>query len=296
MLKIKEFLASILDFTLFSNVFIGLCAAAQVMVTYQLLDLQPDGYILAFVFLSTLIIYNLSMLLAKPADPHKSPLKRVRWIFSHHRLVVSITLISVLAIIPIGLFYLGMQAKILMVFTGVIACAYNFPFLILNNKKIGLRHLPGVKLFLIAIVWAVSVVVLPIVQAEGMYNIKIPATEMFLLAAKRFLFIAAITIPFDIRDLFQDKLYELKTIPVIIGERKARMFCLGLLVLYLFLLLLFSQSVNMDVIALTTSLLLTAWLIFRSDIKKDEYYYFLYLDGTMIVQFILLYAVSFSQH
>lgn len=294
MKKIKVFLVSIIDFLLFSNLFIGLCAAAQVMVTYQLLYLQPDRFILAFVFLSTLIIYNFSMLLAKPANPEQSTLRRVRWIFSHHRLVVSITLISVLAIIPIGLFYLGMQAKILMAFTGVIACAYNFPFLILNNKKIGLRNIPGIKLFLIAIVWAVSVVVLPIVQAEAIYNIKIPATEMFLLAAKRFLFIAAITIPFDIRDLFQDKLYELKTIPVIIGEYKARMFCLALLVLYLVLLLLFSQSVNRDVIALTTSLMLTAWLIFKSNIQKDEYYYFLYLDGTMIVQFALLSLVTIS--
>lgn len=295
-MSIKAFLRSILDFLLFSNLFIGLCAAAQTMVTYQLLDLEPDRFIISFIFLSTLIIYNLSMLLAKPANPAASPLKRVRWIFSHHRLMVSITLISVLAIIPIGLFYLGMQAKILMAFTGVIACGYNFPFLILNNKKIGLRNLPGIKLFLIAIVWAVSVVVLPIVQAESLYNIQIPATETFLLAAKRFLFIAAITIPFDIRDLFQDKLYELKTIPVIIGEKKARIFCLGLLVLYLLLLILFSQRINLEVIALTFSLVLTTWLIFKSTIEKNEYYYFLYLDGTMILQFLLLTMVSVIPH
>ncbi len=209
---IKRVFFSTLDFLLFSNLFIAFCAVAQGLVTYYLLKLPPDYYVLAFVFFSTLLVYNLSMLLAKPKEPQKSPFKRVRWIFSHHRLIISITLIAVLCIIPITLLYLSIQAKLLMSFVGIIAIAYNLPFLTFNQKKIGLRNLPGIKLFLIGFVWSVSCVLLPIVELETNYGISVSLGETLLLVAKRFLFICAITIPFDIRDLFQDKLYELKTI------------------------------------------------------------------------------------
>jgi 4-hydroxybenzoate polyprenyltransferase len=290
---IKKALFSVLDFLLFSNLFIAFCAVAQGLVTYYLLKVPADKYVLAFLFFSTLLIYNLSMLLAKPKDPQKSPFKRVRWIFSHHRLIISITLIAGLCLIPLGLLYLSFQAKLLMGFIGLIAIAYNFPFLSVNHKKIGLRNLPGIKLFLIALVWSVSCVLLPIVELERNYGISVTLWETLLLVAKRFLFICAITIPFDIRDLFQDKLYELKTIPVMLGEKKAWIFCQALLAIYLVFLVLFTKSFNLDVFGLALTIFLTGWLIFKSNLKRNEYYYFFFLDGTMILQFAILAACHF---
>jgi len=291
-MMIKKALLSTLDFLLFSNLFIAFCAVAQGLVTYYLLKLPPDNYVLAFVFFSTLLVYNLSMLLSKPKDPSKSPFKRVRWIFSHHRLIISITLIAILCIIPITLLYLSIQAKLLMSFVGIIAVAYNFPFLSFNQRKIGLRNLPGIKLFLIAFVWSVSCVLLPIVELENNYGISVSLGETVLLIAKRFLFICAITIPFDIRDLFQDKLYELKTIPVMLGEKKAWIFCQALLGAYIVLLILFTKTINLDVIGIALTIFLTGWLIFKSNLKKNEYYYFFFLDGTMILQYVILWGLS----
>jgi 4-hydroxybenzoate polyprenyltransferase len=289
---LKKALFATLDFLLFSNIFIATCAVAQALVTYSLLNHAPDKYVLMFLFCSTLVVYNLSMLLSKPADPQQSPFKRVRWIFSHHRLIISITLIASLCIIPLGLWYLSFQAKLLMGFIGIIALAYNFPFLKLNEKKIGLRNLPGIKLFLIAFVWSISCVLLPIVVLENSINpISVSLSQTVLLVAKRFLFICAITIPFDIRDLFQDKLYELKTIPVMLGEKKAWIFCQALLGLCLVLLILFTKEINLNVIGLAFTLFLTGWLIFKSNLKKNEYYYFFFLDGTMILQFLILWGL-----
>lgn len=285
---IKKAFFAILDFLLFSNLFIAFCAVAQGLVTYYLLKLPPDYDVLAFLFFSTLLIYNLSMLLSKPAEPQKSPFKRVRWIFSHHRLLISMTLIAVLCIIPLTLLYLSFQAKLLMGFIGVIAIAYNFPFLSFNQKKIGLRNLPGIKLFLIGFVWSVSCVLLPVIEIEHSYGFSIPLSETLLLVAKRFLFICAITIPFDIRDLFQDKLYELKTIPVIFGEKRAWMICQAMLLAYLALLIFFTRTINLDVVGIALTIFLTGWLIFKSNLKRNEYYYFFFLDGTMILQFLIL--------
>ena len=287
---LKKVFFSTLDFLLFSNIFISLCAVAQGLVTYHLLRQPPDKYVLMFLFCSTLVVYNLSMLLSNPKNPQKSPFKRVQWIFSHHRLIISITLVAALCVIPLALWYFSFQAKLLMGFAGLISLGYNFPFLKLNDKKIGLRNLPGIKLFLIAFVWATSCVLLPIVELESTFKTAVSLEETLLLVAKRFLFICAITIPFDIRDLFQDKLYELKTIPVMLGEKKAWIFCQAILVLYCVLLVFFTKTINVDVIALTLTLFLTGWLIFKSNFKRNEYFYFLYLDGTMIVQFLMLWA------
>lgn len=292
----KRTILSTLDFLLFSNVFIALCAVAQGLVTYHLLQTRPDPYILAFLFFSTIGLYNFSMLLSKPANPENSPYLRVRWIFAHHRLIISITMISILCLIPLSLWYLSIESKVLMVFTGLLAVGYNVPFLTLNQQKIGLRNIPGIKLFLIALVWSVSCVLLPIVELERSYQINVSSAETLLLVAKRFLFIAAITVPFDIRDLFQDKLYALKTIPVILGEKKAYIFCQFLLLGYLALLLLFRQATYADVIATTLTLALTGWLIFKSNIQKNEYYYFFFLDGTMLLQYLMLILFGWISH
>lgn len=290
---LKRLGSSILDFLLFSNLFIAVCAVAQGLVTYHLLKTEPNQHILAFLFFSTLLIYNLAVLLAKPKHPQQSPFKRVRWIFAHHRLTISTTLISALCLIPLGLLYLSFEAQLLMLFVGLLAVAYNIPFLTLNGKKIGLRNIPGIKLFLIGLVWASSCVLLPIVEMESLQKVQIPLSETVLLVAKRFLFICAITVPFDIRDLYQDKLYELKTIPVMLGEKKAWIFCQVLLAIYLLLLVLFTQGFNIDVAGLAATVFLTGWLIFKSDIKRNEYFYFFYLDGTMLLQYIILLLCSY---
>ncbi|RZL16257.1 MAG: hypothetical protein EOO89_11815 [Pedobacter sp.] len=285
---LKKVLYSILDFLLFSNLFIAICAVAQGLITYHLLKIPPDKYVLAFVFFATIGLYNFSMLLAKPKKPEDSPYKRVRWIFSHHRMIISITLISMLCLVPLFLLYLSIESKLLMLFTGLVAVGYNIPFLTLNNQNIGLRNIPGIKLFLIAMVWAVSCVLLPIMELQHSHQLNIAPGDTLLLVFKRFLFIAAITVPFDIRDLFQDKLYALKTIPVMLGEKRAYIFCQFLLLGYLLLLLLFRQATYPDIAAVVLNLAVTGWLIFKSNIKKNEYYYFFYLDGTMLLQYVLL--------
>lgn len=286
---------TILDFFLFSNIFIALCAVSQGLLTYHLLKVEPNYYVLSLLFFATLVVYNVSMLLSKPKEPEKSPFKRVRWIFGNHKFTIATTFIATLGIVPIGFLYLSFESRILLFAIGFLSLAYAIPFLKFNNKKIGLRNIPGVKLFLIAFVWAISGVLLPIVELGA--NSLIPLGEIILLLSKRFLFICAITIPFDIRDIFHDQINELKTIPVVFGEKKSWIFCQFLLLCYFVLLVIFTKGINVDVIALLLTLILTGWLIFKSNFKRNEYFYFLYLDGTMMLQFVfvLLAELIFSK-
>lgn len=280
-----------LDLLLFSNIFIALCAVAQGMVTYHLLGVKPDKYILALLFCSTLALYNFSIILSKPKKPEESPFRRVRWVFSHYRLTITLTIISILSIIPLS-FFLSSTSLILLLGLAIISLGYSLPLFSLQEKRYSLRNIPGIKLFLIAAIWALSCVLLPILEMESNNEIIITLNDTIILIAKRFLFIAAITVPFDIRDLFQDKTNELKTIPVILGEKKALLICQSFLATYLILLFFFTDQFDSNYFALTICTIITGWLIFKSKWEKNEYYYFFFLDGTMILQLIFLLIFS----
>ncbi len=284
----NKYLRQPLDFLLYSNIFIALCAVSQGMVTYWLMQAKPDTYVLGLLFCSTLALYNFSILLSKPEN---SRFQRVRWIFSHYRLMISLTIISAIAIIPLS-FFLNTSSKILLIGLGLISLAYNLPIFLIDTKRFSLRDIPGVKLFIIAMVWAASCVLLPILAIEGTNAAKITLNETILLFLKRFFFIAAIAVPFDIRDIFQDKSNELKTIPIIFGKKNSLLICQVLLATYLLLLFNFTEKINENFFALSLTIFLSGWLIFKSKWKKNEYYYFLFLDGTMILQLIMLLIFS----
>jgi 4-hydroxybenzoate polyprenyltransferase len=287
----NKYLRQALDFLLYSNIFIALCAVSQGLVTYWLVEAKPDTCVLGLLFCSTLALYNFSILLSKPEKPEISRFQRVRWIFSHYRLMITLTIISSIAIIPLS-FFLNTSSNILLIGLGLISIAYNLPIVSIDDKQFSLRNIPGVKLFIIAMVWAASCVLLPIFEIAGNNYSTITLNETILLFLKRLFFIAAIAVQFDVRDIFQDKSNRLKTIPVIFGEKNSLLICQVLLASYLLLLFNFTKKIDGNFFALSLTILLSGWLIFKSKWKKNEYYYFLLLDGTMILQLIMLLIFS----
>lgn len=294
----KKTLLSAFDFLLFSNLFMAICAVAQALVTFHLIDTKPIHTVTGLLFASTLGIYNFSILLSKPKHPEKSPYRRVRWFFAHYRLMVTFTMISLLALIPL-FFLLSMESRILLVFLSVLSFCYSLPLFTVGEQKFGLRNIPGLKPFLITLVWTLSCVLLPILEAQDMHLADISTRDITILIAKRFLLIGALTVPFDIRDLFQDRQYGLKTIAVSWGEKNAYLFCQLLLAGYIVLLFMFrNNGFNVDFFALALTAVLMGWLIFRSKWEKNEYYYFFYLDGVLVLQYVMLVAFTliFGNH
>lgn len=289
----KKLFQPVLDFLLFSNVFMALCAVAQALVTFHLIQTPPQYAVLGLLFTSTLGIYNFCILIDKNNHPQLSPYLRVRWFYAHHRLMVTITIICLLCLVPL-FFLISIQSRLLLVFLGILSFAYGLPLFTVGDHKFGLRHIPGLKSFLITLVWTLSIVLLPILEAEDLHLADVTMRDTVMLLAKRFLFIAALTIPFDIRDLFEDRKTNLRTIPVVWGEKKAYLFCQVLLGGYIVLLFLFrNNGASVDFFALTLTALLTGWLIFKSGWQKNEYYYFFYLDGVLILQYVLLLVFNF---
>jgi 4-hydroxybenzoate polyprenyltransferase len=266
----------------------SLCAVAQGLVTFYLIGAKPVFPVMGLLFTSTLGIYNFSILITKPGNPEQSPYHRVRWFFSHYRLMVTFTIVSLLSLIPL-FFLLSIESRILLIFLSIISFCYSIPLFTIGGQKFGLRNIPGLKQFLITLVWTMSSVLLPILEAQHFGLITVSMRDTTILIAKRFLFIAALTVPFDIRDLYEDRQTGVKTVPVVWGEKNATLFCQALLAGYIVLLFLFRDSgFSINFWALTLSAVITGWLIFKSKREKNEYYYFFFLDGVLILQYLLL--------
>jgi len=284
----KKLFQQVFDFLLFSNIFMALCAMAQGMVTFYLIEAKPVVSVIWLLFTSTLGIYNFSIILTKPKHPEQSEYRRVRWFFAHYRLMVTVTIVCMLSLIPL-FFLMSIESRILLVFLSIISFSYSIPLFAINDQKFGLRNIPGLKQFLISLVWTMSTVLLPILEAQHFHLTTVSMRDTTILIAKRFLFIAALTVPFDIRDLFQDQQSGLKTVPVLWGEKNAYLFCQALLAGAIVLLFIFrNNGFNPNFFALTSTILLAGWLIFKSKWEKNEYYYFFYMDGVLILQYLML--------
>src|ERR1700733_12181356 len=98
----------------------ALCAVAQGLVTFYLMGSKPVGAVLWLLFTSTIGVYNFSILFAKPPNPERSQYKRVRWFFSHYRLMVTFTIVSLLSLVPL-FFLLSTESRLLLIFLGAIS-------------------------------------------------------------------------------------------------------------------------------------------------------------------------------
>ena len=137
-----------------------------------------------------------------------------------------------------------------------------------------LRDRPFIKIYLIAGVWALTSVLLPLFLLETFI------WNWLWLTLVNFLFILAITIPFDIRDIDLDE-EDKRTIPQLIGVRNAKIlasiFALGSFGLMVYL------YPNMWP-PITGTALFTIALILGSTKSRPDQYYSFFVDGLLVLQ------------
>ena len=175
-----------------SQVWVSICFVG-LAAFYQLIIQKLEIPLLILFFFATLLVYNLSY---------------YAWTGGKRRLVL--ILLSVIPVVAITILYLNIYSIFLLSVQALFSILYAIP---LKNKK--LRDIPYLKIYLISFVWASSIVFLPILNA----NEKIQTINILHFVAF-FLYVMAITIPFDIRDYLRDDL-KLKTIPQLIGVEKS---------------------------------------------------------------------------
>lgn len=284
-------IARVYHLLVFTNVWIALAAVAQCLLTYLILDKPLNPFIVLIEGAATLLLYNASLWLSKPQNPQDSPYERTRWVFTHP---VLFWLNSMLALgcLLYSFLHVHIYTVIFLGFIGVVSLVYSLPLFRFQGKRGGLRQVPGLKLFHIAVVWSLSGVGLPVVE---LWASGYPVVDWFVanyLGVLKILFLLICTLPFDIRDMEQDSYYHLKTIPNMIGEQRAKGLCYIFLWAHILLVWIAPYSLGIKAGLILTSVLILLLLRFFLFRNRKDYHNVYLLDIALIVQYLLVLAFA----
>ncbi|ERJ60595.1 UbiA prenyltransferase family protein [Sphingobacterium paucimobilis] len=278
-----QLLRRIYHFIIFSNILIASAAIAQCLLTYLVLGLPSSWYVIGIEGTATLLLYNFSLFLSKPKDPQASPYLRTRWVFGHEY----IFWINNIVALGFLLFCLGnvhVFTWLFLSFVGIVSVGYSLPVFRFFGKRGGLRQIPGLKLFHIAVVWSLSSVGLPVVESWAT-AVPIDWGQANTLGLLKILFLLICTLPFDIRDMKQDSYYHLKTIPHLIGEYRAKWLCYILVAIHIGLLWVAPFASLIKEGMMLTDILIGIALyvvLFRKNVGYHQVYL---LDIALLVQY-----------
>lgn len=282
----KKFQSAI-HFLADSNLWIALCALAfiaQSFVIYNQPVLEKDYWYLLFAFCNTYIIYNLHRIITIPAKEVET-LSGMHSFIARNKMPVFISLLLAGLLSFVSLFFLNITSILALLLLGAISVFYTFPL----PFGIRLRDFGFLKPFIVAVVWSFVCVLVPLAE-----NIQQDMLIIFLLWLNRFLFIVAITIPFDVRDIKFDKVnLKYGTIPMKIGKLRTYRLSQGLLLLSaipLLAILYFMRHIEEFLIPSLLWYLITSSIIrhnLKSNKEVSEYQYTFWLDGTMVFGYLL---------
>lgn len=265
-----------------SNIYISLAAVALTVATQVQLGMHPQWHPYLFIiFFATLFEYNLHRLITVLTNKEALKSEKHRWVNENMKAFYLLVFISV---VGFGVVAFLAKKEVLVTFTPIalITVLYSIPVSANPKHLLRLREIPYLKIFMIAAIWAASTILLPIVQSAETFS----QTHIFAMLSERFFFILAITIPFDIRDLEADGQQELKTIPMLLGEKNS----LKLSYFFLFVFLLgsaFHYAPEKEWTILSAMCLsgITTYFFLKMDyFKKMSFYHYGILDGTLLLQ------------
>jgi len=277
-----RFVLKILDFLVVTNVYVAIGTFSLTWISLQFYGIENLDLPL-FVFFSTLFAYNFIRLVRVQPMLKEGDSLRHKNIYKFR---IFLWLLSISSAIAAFIYFLKVDEFIFytLILMGFISIAYSLPVYKKDGLWLRLRDLPSIKIFLISFVWAIATSLLPMQVSDVSIN--------WLKVLERFLFVFAITIPFDIRDLrFDDP--QLNTIPQVLGVINARYLGVFALVLaegVLFYEYFFLASYSLvSVLAIYVSYELAALLVCISHSNLPERYFTLGLEGTSIVLGLLFY-------
>ncbi len=248
-------LKRIFDFYLDASIHVALAIFALVRVTCITLHISVDFHLDWFLFFGSIACYNFIKYGVEAekyilvTDLHQ---KHIQWA----------------SFVALGLalyhaYFLTMKVYIAIVGLVVLTGLYAIP--VLPNAK-NLRSLGGLKIFVVALVWAGATVILPVIAADQSltWDVQIELLQ-------RFLFVLILILPFEIRDLAYD-LPELRTLPQRYGVRATKMIGASAIVPF-FLLTLLKDSMGSSELIANGILFLTLGLVIAVT-KRNQNRYF----------------------
>lgn len=277
-MKINQIIShSIFKTLVYANVFISVCALAQVIVTYAVFSIpvnyQNTSY-LAFVFLSTYLQYNVQR--GYLVNQTNSNSERSKWLVKHKKtllLSVGLAFITVLFLCN----SLSAMSITIMVIAELISTLYYLPPF--NIRKHGY-----LKPFIISSIWVISCAAVPLIEN----NILTHHSALFLIA--QFCFISVLCILFDIKDSVDDFISGVNTYANRFGISITKLICLIILIVGGFSFYTFTENIYL-LIAMMSIFIISVITILISKEKYHSFYFYLWVDGLLILQSVVFYFI-----
>lgn len=270
-----KLLKRVFAFYINASIHVALAVLSLLAITVLEYHLVIPIELWLFVFLGALTGYNF-VKYAKVAGLH------------HRSLTQSLKAIQIFSgicfvFLAFIAFKLSIQTLMITAAFGLATFFYAVPFVRHKN----LRNFSGLKIFVVAFVWAGVTVIVPVVASEATISLDILLTFL-----QRILIVVALILPFEIRDVPYDAL-NLKTLPQQVGVRNTKL--LGLAVLLICLVFEFFKQ-DSDVAYIVSLLIFSVfmgWFLITSKTDQNRYFASFWVEGLPIIWFLLF--VLFEQ-
>ena len=264
-----NFINRLFKFYLNSSLHIAFSVLSLSFITAKSYAIKCDKNLFLFLFCSSVLAYNFIKYFGISKFHYRSLTTRLK----------EIQLLSLFCFFGLIFTFLELNntTKLLVLFLGAVTFFYEIPF----ERIASLRKVRGLKIYIIALVWAMTTVLLPLVEADVQLE-----SSIFFELVQRFIFILVLMLPFEIRDLNNDDL-RLSTIPQKIGITTSKR--LGFLGLFLIFLLSFLLHNNLiDILTSTIVMVVTGLFLLFSHPKKPFYFTAFWVESVPVFWALLV--------
>ncbi|WP_240491730.1 hypothetical protein [Flavivirga aquatica] len=265
------------NFYINSSIHVALSVFSLSWITLLEFNISYDENILYFNFYATITGYNFVKYFGIAKFHHR---RLAAWLKS-----IQIFSLACFVLMLYYVFQLEQRTLVYVLGFGLVTFLYAIPFLpkrFFLDSQHNLRSISGLKIYLIGLIWSGVTVFLPLINNDFVLDANVLITSI-----QRFLFIMALMLPFEIRDLQYDSV-KLSTIPQRIGIAKTKLIGVLLLLVFTFVQFLKKEMGLIYSIILFTTTLVTILLLLVSKKEQTKYYSSFIVEGVPILWLILM--------
>ncbi|WOD42280.1 hypothetical protein [Hwangdonia lutea] len=270
------------NFYLNSSIHVALSVFSLTWITLIEHKAVYDNQVLRFVFFASIVGYNFVKYFGLAKLHHRSLVfpKAIRRLKA-----IEIFSFFCFILMCYYAFQLEKNTLICIAVFGAITFLYAIPFLpkhLFLDKQQNLRSIGGLKIYLIALVWAGVTVFLPLINQH--YTIDF---NVILTGIQRYIFIIVLMMPFEIRDLQYDSL-KLSTIPQKIGVKQTKTIGVLLLIVFFFIEFFKYEIAALNTIMLLVITVITGFFLVFSKVEQQPYYSAFWVEAVPILWLVLM--------
>ena len=278
-MKIKNIFINLVNYFVFGNFFIAVCAVVMFLHTQIIFSLKIDKAFIPFVFFSTLCSYSLHWSLTTHVNAVSI---RLKWSASHKLFLISLFVISLICTTIFFLPVINHYPVLLpLAFVTFMYTAPKIPV----QPFIFIKKIAVMKTTYLTLVWVFITAVLPVLVSDSIWSY---GNTLF--AINRLFLIFPICVLFDYRDRKEDVLEGIKNTSTVLNERGLDYVfsaCLILNFISAVLLQGLLQNWFYTIANIVPAILLILTYRISKTSKSDLWYYF-YLDGLMMLSGLLI--------